>query len=341
MVLPTIMDAEKACVGLGTMLLKESCEDAVSDALSLGVKIVDTGEHYENLELVGKGLAKAGVPDAFVVTKLSGLPSGDYATVKGRMQGMLQKLGIARASVCLMHWPGLCSWDVTDPSPLESPESFADKQTSWDEFKQHIAPAWANMKRLKEEGLVAEIGCSNFYAHHLEELAVQCNGENPFANEIFIDATNQEISFVNDMHAKGIKVLAYRPVRYPFPEAVEKVAERHGVSKQIVVLAWLIGRGIFPLVKCRGGHIKDNAESSQALQSKLTPEDLEQIAGAEVGIRMGSEWFAKIWASHNATGPSEEDVAQLVMLGIDEEKARDVLSKCNGNMELAMDMAFE
>ena len=42
-------------VGLGTMLLKESCDAAVSTALELDCTLIDTGEHYENLELVGAG----------------------------------------------------------------------------------------------------------------------------------------------------------------------------------------------------------------------------------------------------------------------------------------------
>jgi len=332
----------EASVGFGTMLLKESCEDAVREAVTLGVKVVDTGEHYENLELVGAGLKKAGeaAKNAFIVTKLSGLPCGDYEVVKARMQGMLNKLGIEQASVCLIHWPGLCTWDVNDPSPLETPESFADKASSWEAFQENIGSAWANMSKLKEEGLVAEIGTSNFYAHHLEVLAAKCDGAQPFANEIFIDATNQEAAFVTAMQEKGIKVLAYRPVRYPFPEAIGAVAERHGVSKQTVVFGWLLNRGIFPLVKCRGAHIKENVEGPVALKAKLTPEDLEEISSAEVGIRKGSEWFAKIWSSHNETGPNEEDVQQLVMFGVEEAKARECLEKCGGNMELAMDMAF-
>lgn len=320
------------------MLLKESCEQAIIDALSQGVTIIDTGEHYDNLAFVGSGLAKSGAENAFIVTKLSGLPSGPYSDVKARMQDMLGKLGVEKVQLCLIHWPGICSWDVTDFSPLETPESFADKATSWEDFKNHIAEAWANMSKLKKDGLAAEIGTSNFYRHHLEELAMQCDGARPFSNEIFIDATNQEQEFVSYMHSNGIKVLAYRPVRYPFPEAIENVAKSHSISKQIVVLAWLVQRGIFPLVKSRGDHIKENVEAPQAL--KLTPEDLNEIGAAEVGIRKGSEWFAKIWSCHNETGPNEEDVAQLVMLGVDEDKAREVLFKCNGNIELAMDMAF-
>lgn len=150
------------------MLLKETCEEAVSDAVSLGVSVIDTGEHYENLSLVGKGLAKTKAEGAqpAVIAKLSGLPAGDYEEVKGRMQAMITQLGVT-PSVCLIHWPGLLG-DIspTDPTPLEEASSFAD--ASFASFQENIASAWTNMVQLKEEGLVGEIGTSNFYPHHLE-----------------------------------------------------------------------------------------------------------------------------------------------------------------------------
>ena len=49
----------------------------------------------------------------FLITKLSGLPVGDYEAVKARVVAMLTKLGVDRADLCLIHWPGLCSWDPT------------------------------------------------------------------------------------------------------------------------------------------------------------------------------------------------------------------------------------
>merc|ERR1712216_374323 len=107
------------------------------------------------------------------------------------------------------------------------------------------------------------------------------------------------------------------------------------------VFGWLLKRGIFPLVKCRGDHIKENLEAPQALATKLTAEDLDEIKAAEVGIRKG-HWFGKIWAAHNAdpNAVNEEDVQQLVMFGVEEAKARECLQQAGGDMEQAMNLAF-
>jgi 2,5-diketo-D-gluconate reductase B len=331
-------------VGLGTMLLKESCRDAVATAIEVGCQIIDTGEHYDNLGLVGTAL-KAADHKPFVVLKLSGIPIGDYEVVKCRVAKMLTQLGIDRAGCLLIHWPGLCDWEPTDMSPLKDPSAFQEKGeiSTWECFCQNIVEGWTNMTKLKDEGLVDQIGTSNFYSHHLKELARQCPGATPFANEIFISATNQERDFVVEMQAAGIRVLAYRPVIYkPFPEAITEIAERLDTSPHSVVLGWLLKRGVFPLVKARGAHIAENCNLAQRTKELLTDEDLESIATAELGMKLSAEWFAKKWKTHNEApgGIDEEHVQMLMGLGVDEAKARECLEKCGGDLDAAMEIAF-
>ena len=98
------------CVGRGTLGLKESCETAVGTAVAAGCELVDTGEHYGNLEKIGAALKAAeNEHRPFIILKLSGLPTGAYEQVRQRVRSMLDKLGIERAGACLMHWPALCA----------------------------------------------------------------------------------------------------------------------------------------------------------------------------------------------------------------------------------------
>lgn len=334
---------ETPAVGLGTLGLNESAVASVENAVDQGCDIVDTGEHYGNLALVGAGLKKCS-RKPFTIVKLSGMPSGNYQEIRERVEKILNQLDIKRAELCLIHWPGLCSWDATDMAPLGSPADFQGRASSWNEFCEHIKPAWLNMKHLREDGLCAEIGTSNFYLEHLGELARQCDGAIPFANEIFVDATNQESEFVANMQTQGIRVLAYRPVAYkPFPPEVKAVAARFGenVSPQTVILAWLLKRGIWPLVKCRNDHINENFSMPLEIKDQFIEADLEQLKKAEAGIRFSQEWFAKLWKFHTSEKTvSEELVQQLVMMGVDEEKARTVLEKVGGDLDAALDIAF-
>mmetsp|Transcript_106882 Transcript_106882/g.189953 ORF Transcript_106882/g.189953 Transcript_106882/m.189953 type:complete len:336 (+) Transcript_106882:72-1079(+) len=334
---------EQPAVGLGTLGLNETATAAVTEAVAAGCRLIDTGEHYGNLNLIGAGLKNHRDEQPFIITKLSGLPVGDYGVVRARVEDMLKRLGVTRVHLCLIHWPGLCTWDPTEASPLASPADFSDKASTWEQFSENIAEAWQNMRKLQSDGLVGEVGTSNFYAHHLQELALKANGAVPFANEIFINAENQETQFVADMQHQGIKVLAYRPVAYkPFSNGVESVAKRTQQSPQVVSLAWLLKRGVWPLVKCRGEHIQQNVNEAALLCDQLTAEDLDLIARDDVGLKFHAEWFAKLWSAHNTAGTvSEDEVQMLVAMGVEESKAREVLVKCNGNIDEAMDAAFD
>ena len=341
-------DLQVPAVGLGTLGLRESCKESVTTAIAVGCNLIDTGEHYGNLESVGRAMRSISGERPFVVLKLSGIPAGHYETVRERVTSMLQKLGLESAGACLMHWPGMCGWDPTDMKPFLTPSDFKAKASvfsTWEIFCENIALAWENMIRLKDEGLVSEVGTSNFYQHHLEELCRQCPSAIPFANEIFIDSSNQEHDFVVSMQQQGIRVLAYRPLIYrPFPDAVCKLAERIRASPQSVVLGWLLKRGIFPLVKCRGlEHITDSILAPTQVRDLITDSDLVAFREADTGIKLSSEWFAKLWKNHNgsATGAvSEADIQLLVAMGVDEKKARNTLEEHGGNMDMAMDAAF-
>ena len=346
-------------VGLGTLGLKESAAAAVKEAMRLNVTVIDTGECYDNLELVGNSLnASSGDVNNFqlpiVVVKLSGLPIGEYYFVKARLLTILGKLRLKKADVCLMHWPGIIpqTYSTSDSSALESPESFQEQGlvTAWPDFSCNIELALDNMKKLKDEGLISEIGTSNFYQHHLVKLSELCSFT-PYCNEIYIDVTNQETEFVSEMQRNNIKVLAYRSLIYkPYPESIQRISERltveddkgRNISPQNVILAWLLSRGIFPLVKCRGSHIEENFSANE-VQAKLTEEDLKEITSCEIGMKFSSEWFAKIWKTHNQKVSSEIDenaLGLLIDMGVDESVAKEALIKAKGNLDIAMDMAF-
>jgi len=335
---------DKPAVGFGTLGLANA-EASVRLALDAGCGLVDTAEHYGNLEAVGAALQASGAKP-YLVVKLSGLPSGDLGAVRERLLALLGQLGVARADLCLMHWPGLCSWDATDMSPLASPAAFQGKASPWAEFVEHVAAAWTNLVRLKEEGLCGEIGTSNFYAMHLDELAKQSGGAVPYANEIFVDITNQETEFVADMQKRNIRVLAYRPVAYrPFPAEVQSVAARlgGGASQPAVVLAWLLRRGIWPLVKSDDpAHCKENLSMPQLLVERLSADDFEELGKCDAGMKNSQEWFAKLWKCHGSAAPafSQDDVDALVAMGVDEEKARAALEANGGDVNAALDAVF-
>ncbi|MFW5944897.1 MAG: aldo/keto reductase, partial [Bacteroidota bacterium] len=70
----TIKEEEVPAIGLGTWLLRgNSCIDTVISALSLGYRLIDTAQDYDNEREVGEGIQRAEAvrKNIFLSTKLN------------------------------------------------------------------------------------------------------------------------------------------------------------------------------------------------------------------------------------------------------------------------------
>ena len=86
-----------------------------------------------------------------------------------------------------------------------SPEE-CEKIAPLEWFNKNIAASWENMLNLKRDGFTREIGVSNFYRKHWDELGRHFPDQLPFANEIYCDICHQETEFIDYLQGKGVKV---------------------------------------------------------------------------------------------------------------------------------------
>jgi 2,5-diketo-D-gluconate reductase A len=88
------------------------CEQAVTDALAVGYRLLDTAASYGNEEAVGRAIAASDVPreDLFVTTKLS-LEDAGFDT-KRAVERSMQRLDLDYLDLYLIHQP---SATTTDP----------------------------------------------------------------------------------------------------------------------------------------------------------------------------------------------------------------------------------
>ena len=128
-------------LGFGTWeILGRDCEEAVSDALEIGYRHIDTAQAYDNEAEVGKALAASALPrkELFLTTKLW---RDEYAPdrVRPSAEGSLERLQVDCVDLLLLHWPN-------DDVPLaETLDALAE---------------------LREDGLIKHFGVSNFPAGH-------------------------------------------------------------------------------------------------------------------------------------------------------------------------------
>src|SRR6266700_3602216 len=152
-------------LGVGTYRMGESAASrdqevaALSLALDLGMRVIDTAEMYADggaERVVGAALLGGRRQQAFVVSKV--LPSN--ASRRGVMtacERSLARLGIERIDLYLLHWRGA--------TPLaETVEAF---------------------ERLVHDGKIARWGVSNFDVADLQQLYTQGNGPHCAANQVY------------------------------------------------------------------------------------------------------------------------------------------------------------
>ena len=126
-------------IGLGTWLtVGDECTKMVHQALALGFRHIDTSENYANHDAIGKALAASSVPrsELFLADKISLPTSYSSKGVRFAVAKALASLGTHYLDLLMLHSPG--------PSRAARNE------------------AWAEMVKLKEEGVVRAIGTSNF-----------------------------------------------------------------------------------------------------------------------------------------------------------------------------------
>ncbi len=130
--------------GLGVYMVPKGAEteNAVLDALKMGVRHIDTAHAYQNERSVGKAVKASGIPreEIWITTKLWPHEYGEGKT-SAAIDKMLERLGTDYIDLLLLH------------------QQFGD-----------YLGAWKDMEKAVKAGKVRSIGISNFESERLEEL---------------------------------------------------------------------------------------------------------------------------------------------------------------------------
>ncbi len=215
-------------IGFGTYPLRgEEGVGAVTSAIEVGYRLLDTAVNYDNEREVGEAIRRSGVPreELFVTSKIPGRHHG-YDDAIASTRETLQRLGLDYLDLHLIHWP--------NPSVGRYVE------------------AWRALVDLQKAGLVRSIGVSNFTEEHLTR-AIGGTGVTPAVNQIELHPhfPQPEMRRVNER--LGIRTESWSPLgkrRAPFAEpAVAKAAEKREVSPAQVILRWQVQLGCIPIPK--------------------------------------------------------------------------------------------
>jgi 2,5-diketo-D-gluconate reductase A len=200
---------------------------AVTRALEIGYRHIDTAEMYRNEAGVGEAIRSSGIDrsDVFVTSKLNnGFHEPDEA--RRAFDGTLEALGFDYVDLFLIHWP--------------LPTLYGGDFVS----------TWKTMEEFQRDGRARSIGVSNFQVAHLERLAAEAD-VTPAVNQIELHPyfLNEDVRSYGESH--GIATEGWAPIaqgKVLGDPAVGEIAERVGRSPAQVVLRWHIQRGtiVFP-----------------------------------------------------------------------------------------------
>jgi 2,5-diketo-D-gluconate reductase A len=234
-------------MGLGTWQLTNNTPEAVSFALELGYRMIDTSGDYGTQPGIRAGLEKRGArrSDFYLVTKVEETEDSYEATLKN-----LDELGLEYADLMLIHRP---------------PRTGAGERL------------WEGLIRAREEGLTRDIGVSNYSAGLIDRLA-EATGEMPAVNQIEWSPFGHSPEVLEHANAAQIVIQAYSPLtrtkRLGDPQ-LNDIAESHGKTPAQILLRWNLQLGVVPIPKANShDHMNENIE---IFDFELPESDVERL----------------------------------------------------------------
>ena len=246
-------------IGFGVFQVPDAkqAEAAVSDALEVGYRMIDTASSYFNEEAVGAAIKNSGIPrdEIFVTTKLWVQDYG-YDNALKAFDVSMKKLGLDTLDLYLLHKP------------------YGD-----------YYGAWRALERLYKEGRIRAIGVTSFWNERLADL-FNMNEIKPAVNQVETNVWLQQHEAGEFMAKHGIQHEAWGPFAEGNNDVfntplLKEIAAKYGKTTGQVMLRWLIQRNVVVIPKTV--HKERMAENLNVFDFTLDAEDMERIRTLDTG----------------------------------------------------------
>ena len=271
--------------GFGVFQVPEAaiCEQAVSDAFSVGYRLIDTAAAYFNEEAVGAAIAKSGIPreELFITTKLW-IQDAGYESARRAFETSVQKLGLDYLDLYLIHQP-----------------------------MNDYYGAWRAMEELYEAGKIRAIGVCNFYPDRLTDLCLNARIA-PMVNQVELHPFFPQTRAVENMKSLHVQPEAWGPMAegkhdiFTHPILTE-LGRKYGKTAAQVALRWNAQRGVVIIPKST--HKERMEENFNIWDFALSDEDMAAIAKLDLGrseiidhSAAETAQFLNSWKIHDIAG---------------------------------------
>jgi 2,5-diketo-D-gluconate reductase A len=249
-------------LGLGTAELSDDeTERAVSAALDIGCRLIDTAAAYGNEAAVGRAIATSGIPRAelFVTTKLATADQG-FSKAPQACMASLERLGLDYVDLYLIHWPAPSVGNYVD--------------------------AWGGLIQARGDGYARSIGVSNFTEDHLTAV-IDLSFVTPAVNQIELHPLLNQSDLRHSNAQHNVATQSYTPLvlgRLMDNPTVTSVAGEYGKTPAQVLLRWNLQLG--NAVVFRSSKAERIASNVDVFDFELAAEHMDAINALNDGTRV-------------------------------------------------------
>ena len=252
-------------LGFGTNTLNgDTCVRCVSDAISVGYRLIDTAHIYGNEEFVGEGIKQSGIKreELFITSKLWVDDSG-YESTKKAFETSINKLGVEYLDLYLIHRP-----------------------------RGDVKGSWKAMEELFKEGKIRAIGVSNFEPDQLDELMTYARVK-PAINQIETHVFFQQHISYEFLKKAEVQMEAWSPFAAGrngifSNQTLATIGKKYNKSIAQVCLRWHYQRGIVAIPRSsQKAHMIENLD---IFDFELDESDKLAIATLDLNTTQFPEW---------------------------------------------------
>ena len=246
-------------IGFGTFQIPEyaAAKRAVSEALEVGYRMIDTAAAYMNERAVGDAIRESGLKreEVFVTSKIWVQDIG-YESTKKAIDRSLSELGFDYLDLMLLHQP-----------------------------MNDYYGGWRALEEAYRAGKLRAIGMANCYPHVIADLCLSVEIP-PMLNQVEIHPFFQQQKNLDTMREFGVLPQAWGSFAegkfgiFTHPVLTE-IGKKYGKSAAQVALRYLIQKGVVVIPKST--HKERMKENFEVFDFALTQNEMDKIAALDEG----------------------------------------------------------
>lgn len=247
-------------LGLGVYdMYNREAEEAVTHALDIGYRLIDTAAMYKNETEIGNAIRASAVPrkEIFLTTKVADGDQGYDNTLRA-FDASSRKLNCEYIDLYLVHWP----------------------------IKKTRKDTWRALEKLYADKRVRAIGVANYLIPFLKELDTYSK-VTPAVNQVEFSPYLFLEDLFYECKRKHIQLQAYTPLvrghRFTDPKLVA-IANQYRKTPAQIILRWALQLGVSTIPK--SSNLNRLKENFDVFDFQINDDDMKKINAFNENFRV-------------------------------------------------------